>query len=245
MSPSMVIARRAGLLYLLLLLLGGFNLFFISSAFIVPGDAAATAQRIESGEFLYRLGILCDLAGSVLFLFMVFDLHALLRAVDRGLARLMVVLVSISVAFSVVNLVNQAAPILLLGSARALSAFTRPQLEALAFAFLRLRSGGIDVVAAFWGLWLLPFGMLVIRSRAFPRILGVLLLIAGAAAIAHGALSILLPAHRALIMAWYAPVDAVGELSIALWLLVRGARQDPTEAASAAGTPPGSATARH
>ncbi|MGA9628056.1 MAG: DUF4386 domain-containing protein, partial [Bryobacteraceae bacterium] len=157
MNSTTVKARSTGVLYLLMLIIGGLNLVYTSSYF-VPGDAAATARKIVAAQLTYRLGIVSDIAGSILFIFLVLSLYALFKDVDKKQAMLMVILVSIAVAFSLVNLVNQIAPLILLSGADFLTAFTKPQLDALALIFLKLRSGGFEVVAAFWGLWLLPFG---------------------------------------------------------------------------------------
>lgn len=92
-------ARRAGLLYLLILILAPLNLIYLPSVFIVPGNAPATALKITSGELLYRAGVLVDLLGSLIFLFLVSCLYDLFKEVDRSLARLMVLLVAVCVAF--------------------------------------------------------------------------------------------------------------------------------------------------
>ena len=223
MNSTTVKGRSAGILYLLMLIIGGFNLVYTSSYF-VPGDPAATARKIVAAELTYRLGIVSDIAGSILFLFLVLSLYALFKDVDKQQAMLMVILVSIAVAFSLVNLINQIAPLILLSGADFLTAFTKPQLDALALVFLKLRSGGFEVVAAFWGLWLLPFGILVIRSRFVPTILGVLLIAASFAALAHSFGFLVLPAYKHVIAPITVPIDAIGELSIAIWLLVKGAK---------------------
>jgi hypothetical protein len=50
-------ARKAGVLYLLLAIMAPFNLMYVPHAFIVSGDAAATARNIAAGELTYRIGI--------------------------------------------------------------------------------------------------------------------------------------------------------------------------------------------
>jgi hypothetical protein len=223
MNSTTVKGRSAGILYLLMLIIGGFNLVYTSSYF-VSGDAAATARKIVAAQLTYRLGIVSDIAGSILFLFLVLSLYTLFKDVDKKHAMLMVILVSIAVAFSLVNLINQIAPLILLSGADFLTAFTKPQLDALALIFLKLRSGGFEVIAAFWGLWLLPLGILVIRSRFVPTILGVLLIAASFAALAHSFGFLVLPAYKHVIAPITVPIDAIGELSIAIWLLIKGAK---------------------
>jgi len=152
------------------------------------------------------------------------SLYHLLKDVDRKQARMMVVLVSVSVSVAVVNLFNQIAPLVLLSGAHFLSAFTKPQLDALALGFLRLRSEGTYLDMAFWGLWLLPFGLLVIKSGFFPKLLGVLLIIGCFAYLAVSFTALVFPAHRQLVSQLALPLFAVGELSMIVWLLVKGAK---------------------
>lgn len=224
MNSTKMVARSAGILYLLLLILGGFNLFYVPSLYTVAGDPAATAHKIIATELTYRIGILSDLAGSILFIFLALRLHALFKDVDKQYAMLLVIAVSVGVAFSVVNLVNQIAPLVLLSGANFLSSFTEAQLDALALVFLRLRNAGFEVVAAFWGLWLFPFGMLIIRSNFFPTSLGILVIGACFASLVYSFGSIAMPAYKYVIARLTMPVDVVGELSIAIWLLAKGAR---------------------
>ncbi len=130
---------------------------------------------------------------------------------------------SIGVALALANLLNEIAPLILLSGADYLSVFTKPQLDALALGFLRLNGSGESVVMAFWGLWLFPFGILVIKSGFFPRILGILLMVAGFAYIISRFTSILLPAYRHVVFQVMMPLS-FGEVPIILWLLIKGAK---------------------
>jgi hypothetical protein len=130
----------------------------------------------------------------------------------------MVLLVSVGVAISLANLINKIAPLILLSGADYLAAFTKPQLDALALAFLRLHGQGIAVATVFWGLWLFPFGILVIKSGYFPRVLGVLLMVAGFAYLGTSFTSIVLPAYRPLVSRFMMPLY-FGEVPIIFWLI--------------------------
>jgi hypothetical protein len=222
-------ARQAGVLYLLLAITAPFNLMYVPSAFYVPGDATATARNITAGELTYRIGIFSGLLSSILFLFLVLSLYNLLKDVDRKHARLMVMLVAVGVAVGVVNLLNQIAPLILLSGADFLSVFTTPQLDALALGFLRLRSSGTDLEMAFWALWLFPFGILVIKSGFFPKLLGVLLMVAGFAYLTVSFTSIVLPAYIHVVSQVMMPLY-FGEVPMIIWLLVKGAKVQEPEA---------------
>jgi uncharacterized membrane protein YwzB len=229
MSSVKSSARRAGMLYLLLAIVGPFNTVYVPGAFIVPGDATATARNITAAELTYRLGILSELAVDVVFLVLVATLYELLKHADGLQARLMVIFVSVSVAFGLVNLLVQMAPLVLLSGAGFLSAFTKSQLDALALGFLRLRSNGIQLAIAFWGLWLFPFGVLVIKSGLFPKLLGVLLIVGCFAYLTVSGTALVAPAQRAIVDRIAMPFYLIGELSMIVYLLAKGARPQPVE----------------
>ena len=224
MSSPPRTARSIGLLYLLMGLPAPFNLIYIPTTFIARGDAAATARNITAHELTYRFGILSGLFSSVAFIFVVLSLYNLFRDVDRKHARLMVALVLVTVTLGIANLANEAAPLVLLGGRGYLTAFTRPQLEALALGFLSLRSSVLNLEMAFWGLWLFPFGVLVIKSGFMPRSIGVLLIVNCFAYLAVSLTGIIFPEHQALVDRIALPFYAAGELSVLIWFFAKGSR---------------------
>ena len=178
MSSTKAKARLAGVLYLVMGIPAYFSLMYVPHVLYVRGDATATMRNIMNAESLFRLGILSELVSQTIFIFLVLVFYDLFKDVDRKQARLMVILVAVAVAIEFVNCINLIAPLILLGGADYLSVFSKPQLDGLAFTFLKLRDNGIDVVSLLWGLWLLPLGILVIKSRFMPRVLGALLIVA-------------------------------------------------------------------
>ncbi len=171
-------ARVAGVLYLLLGVTSALGLN-IPSAFMVDGDAAATVARIESSQFSYRLYAISGLASQIIFVFLALALYQLFKGVSRRQASLMVALVLVQVPMTFANSLCGFAPLVLLNGADYWSAFDKHQLDALTMGALRLASYGEHAVMALWGLWLLPLGLLILRSKFIPRVLGVLLLIGG------------------------------------------------------------------
>jgi hypothetical protein len=136
-------------------------------------------------------------------------------------------LLPVPIMFS--NVLNEIAALLLIRGADFMSVFDRGQLDALAMLFIRLHSQGIVVASIFWGLWLFPFGMLVIRCGFIPRVLGLLMIIAGVAYLASSLTSVLLPqwAHQ---VGKFAMLLEIGEVPIILWLVIWGARERRVEA---------------
>jgi hypothetical protein len=223
-------ARRAGFLYLLLALSAPLGLLYVPGKLIVSGDATATADHIRSSEWLLRMGIASELIHQVIVIFLVLALYRLFQPVDENLARQVVILgalVSVPIVF--LNVVNDVAALVLVSGADFLSVFDRPQRDALAYLFLRLHSHGITVASVFWGLWLFPFGMLVIRSRFIPRVLGFLLMLAGVGYLASAFATLVLPRYAGLVGKVAFPLE-LGELPIIFWLLIWGARPQPSRA---------------
>jgi hypothetical protein len=227
MSSIKTTARRAGALYFLFMIVGLVDMFG-SSGFIVRGDATATARNIIAAERTYRIGIMTDFVTLLLFIVLVVSLYNLLRAADQWHAMLMVLLVSVGVAIGLANLLTKIAPLILLSGADYLSVFTKPQLDALALGSLSVNSDGNTVDAVFWGLWLLPFGILVMKSGFFPRVLGILLIVAGFGYVTSSVTSIVLPAYSGVVSQATMPL-LFGEFPIIFWLLIKGAEVPQVE----------------
>lgn len=217
-------ARIAGLLYLTLLT-APLRLIYIPGKLFVTGNASATANNIAAHETLFRLGILSDLFTATMSIFLTLALYRLFNGVDKGLARLVVILGALMVApIYFLNTINDAAALLLARGADFLSVFDKPQRDALAMVFLRMHGQGILANEIFWGLWLFPFGLLVYKSRFLPRVLGVWLMLNCFAYLATSLTGMLWPQYEQGVSNWVFPL-MLGEPAIILWLVIMGARE--------------------
>ncbi|HXV14195.1 MAG TPA: DUF4386 domain-containing protein [Candidatus Krumholzibacteria bacterium] len=217
-------ARFAGLLYMVLGVTAPIGLLYVPGKLIVSGDATATADRIRASESLFRLGIAAELIPQVVGIFVALALYRLFKGVNKTLARQLLIFGSlVSVPITMLNVLNNVAALQVLSGAAYLSVFDQPQLDALAFLFIRLHSLGLDIASIFWGVWLFPFGMLVIRSGFIPRILGYLMMVAGATYLANAFATLSLPQLVPLIEKVAMPLY-FGEVPIMFWLLIWGAR---------------------
>jgi hypothetical protein len=215
--------RFAGLLYLLGSIPGFFALLYVPSKLMVHGNPTATAHNIAASETLYRLGIVADLAGQTIFIFVALALYHLLKGVNRRHALLMLVLLLVSIPIAFVNELNSVAALALARGGDFLSVFDEPQRIALMRIFLNMRGAGFDVAGVFWGLWLYPLGLLVYRSGFIPRILGILLMVGCFAYLANSFTALVLPQYEAAVARWMSPIQLV-EMVFMLWLLIMGAR---------------------
>jgi len=216
-------ARIAGALYLLMGLPAVFSLQYIPGKLMVAGNPGATAANILASETLFRWGMIGEIANAIGFVFVVLALYRLLKGVDKTQASLMVTLFAISVPISLLNVLNEVAALMLVRGTDFLALIDKPQRDALALLLLRLHGQGVNLAAIFWGLWLFPFGFLVIKSGFIPRILGVLLIINGFAYPVVTFASLVTPAYLHLANQ-VAIIPELGELWIMLWLLIKGVR---------------------
>ncbi len=227
MSSTKQQARVAGFLYLLLALIAPIGLLYVPGKLIVSMNATATADNIRASEWLLRIGIASELIQQIICVFLVLALYRLFKEVNETYAKQMVILGAlVSVPIMFINVLNEIAAIVLVRSADFLSVFEKPQRDALAYLFLRLHGQGINVASIFWGLWLFPFGMLVIRSGFIPRVFGVLLMTAGVAYLASSFTTLVLPRYAPVVSQVAFPLE-VAELPIVFWLLIWGAKTRP------------------
>src|SRR5689334_12904286 len=147
---------------------GVFSYLYVPSAFLVRGDALATAQRIAARPVTFNLGIVADVTGQVFLLLAALGLYDLFRDVDRRAGRLMVAFVGVVVAVETANAFNLIAASVLLSGSPEMGLVPQPQLASLAAMFLTTRITALVLSQAFWGLWLFPLGTLVVKSGTFP-----------------------------------------------------------------------------
>src|SRR5438876_11327764 len=223
MHPLKKAARIAGAIYASMVVTGPFSLIYVPSKLIVRDNAAATAENVLAHETMFRLSILGDLVGQVIFICLAIALYKLLSGVNKIWAALMVALVLVSAAVGFVNTLNDIAALILFRGADFLAVFDKPQRDALGMLFVRLHSQGILIDEIFWGLWLFPFGLLVFRSGFLPRFIGVWLMINCFGYVALSITALFFPAYYEAAFKMAQPV-LFGELAIMLWLRLKGAK---------------------
>jgi len=221
MHPTAKTARIAGALYFSTLPIALYCWSYIPGKLIVRGNASATAQNMLAHETWFRLSILGDLIGHVIFICVGFALYRLLREVNRPWAVAMLGFNLVQGAIGFFNALNSIAAVILFRGADFLAILDKGQRDALAMFFLRLHGQGFVVNEIFWGVWLLPLGLLVVRSRFLPRFLGIWLIVACFGWIALSISDLLYPGSSA---AFSKPIQfvTIGETAFALWLLIRG-----------------------
>ncbi|GAB1595658.1 DUF4386 domain-containing protein [Lysobacter claricitrinus] len=215
-------ARFAGLLYLVIIAAGMFGELAVRGSMVVSGDAAATAAHIVASPERWRLGIALDLLMHVCDVFVMWGIYVLLRPVSRRLALLVLLLNLIQTAVLVANKLLLLVPLMLLGDAPYLHALPVAQLQALSYVAIRVHEYGFGVGLIFFGFVCLVEGHLIRRSRFLPRVIGVLMQVAGVCYLVNSTALLLAPDVAATLFPTIMLPVFVAELSLALWLTVKG-----------------------
>jgi hypothetical protein len=216
-------ARIGGALYLIIILVGVFGQLFVRGRLVVPGDAKATAERIQSSELLWRAaaaGELFLLLSCAVPLALIF--YILLRPVSRELAMLAVFFNLLSIGIEAANKLHLLAALLPLGNAGYLRAFTPEQLSTLAAFSVRSEGQGFGISLIFFGWECIVLGYLIFRSGYLPRLIGVLMQIAGVCYLVNSLALIVSPSFQGRLLPGILIPAFIGEASLCLWLLVKG-----------------------
>lgn len=216
-------ARIAGISYLSIIVLGIFAEFFVRGSLIVPGDAPATAKNISESMFLFQVGIASDLIMLGFDILVAWSLYILLRQVNQNIALLATWLRLIHATVYGAVLLVLFFVYLLLSGADYLTSIGPDQLHTLVLLLLNGHSYGYDLGLVFFGFHCFVLGYLVYMSGFIPKILGVLLVGAAIAYLAGSFTRFLFPDYVEAISPIYI-VALVAELSISLWLLIKGGK---------------------
>jgi len=220
-SPKLY-ARIGGVLYLVIIVIGLFGEAFVRDKLVVPGDAAATAANIKSMESLWRFHIGAELFLLMCAIVLLAILFALLRPVSRDLALLAVFFNLVSIAVEAVFALYLVATLFPLGNAGYLKAFTPEQLYAMATLSIKSHGYGFGVALAFFGCFCVIAGYLIFKSGYFPKVIGVLMQIAGLCYLIDSFALIIAPNFANRIFPGILLPSFVGETSLCLWLIVKG-----------------------
>lgn len=215
-------ARYAGFSYLFLVITAPLAHLYIPSLILDRNNSTITAHNLLEHEFLFRVGTVLNVLGLVSFILVALFLYRLFRPVDEHLARLMRTLVLVAIPIPFMLAILKMSALLILKSD--VYTFYEPgQIKDFALMLFRIGNYGGNMEQIFWGLWLLPFGILVYRSGFIPKFLGVWLVANGIAYVLLSMFFILLPQYLSAVSTWTFPF-LLGEIGIMLWLMIKGVR---------------------
>jgi hypothetical protein len=213
-----LLARVAGVFYLVIIVCALFAYLYVRGHVIVPGHLSLTAANFALHAQLYRLGFTAAVLVVVSNPPMGLIICELLRVVNARLARLALLFIVIATAIEAVNLLNYVTPLVIFTLPDVAAAFTPDQRQALAHVPLRLFGYMFEVSLSFFGVYCALVGYLIIRSGFLPAVLGAMMIAAGAAYWTDNLTDFLaLPS-----VPYVGFVTLIAESALALWLLVMG-----------------------
>jgi hypothetical protein len=224
MSSAKRLARIAGVLYLLVGIFGGFAEGYVDPKMYVAGNAAATAGNIVANAGLVRMGVAAHLLDGTFFIFTALVLYALLQHVQKNLAMAMLVLVALATGIICLNAVFQFEGLRVASDSSYTAALGVAGSNALVLVLLDIQHYGTFAAQVFFGLWLVPLGLLAYRSGLFPKWLGLVLILGGVCYLVDLFAAFLAPELSLAIHGIVVIPSAIAEISTVLYLLMVGVR---------------------
>ena len=215
------LARIAGALYLINVIGGAFAIGFVQSTLFSP-DPVATAANISAHQLLYRSGLAAHVLVTVTNVPLALIFYELFKGVNRRLALLDAFFILVATAIEAGGLLQQFAPLVLLGGGSESGAFSPAQSNALTSLSGHLAHADYTLYTVFFGLDLLCLSYLMLRSRFVPRAFAGLLAVDGLAYLVYAFTDILAPSLSADLTPWIQFPAPLAEGGLSLWLLAFG-----------------------
>lgn len=216
------LARIAGFCYLIVIATGLFSEVFVRQTLRVSNDALTTAHNIQTNEMLFRWGFVADLINFVVGLPTILIIYYLFKRTNKLLLQLAVAFVIIQTAIIAVNLLNQISPLLLLSNDTYLKTFQPDQLATLSLLSLNIQAQGYAIGLVFFGFYCLIVGYVLYKSKFLPKIFGVLYAVTGLCYLVNSFTMLLSKGFENPLFIYLAIPIFIGELSLCLWLLIKG-----------------------
>jgi hypothetical protein len=223
MSSTKKTARLAGLLFLMMVVFGLLAEVMFRQKLFDANDVVLTANNIISNSFLYRAGIISDMLMALCYLLTALALFKLLSHVDKYMASLMVVFATAGSVLLMFNILIELAPLYLLSGNAYLGEFSAAQQQSLSMFFYNLFQHGYMIGQIFFALWVLPLGILIVKSGFIPKILGHLFIIETLFALTAVVVHFLVP-NATLETVLMLPM-MIAEFSFMFYLLIQGVNE--------------------
>lgn len=216
------LARVAGFCYLIVIATGLFSEVFVRQALRVSNDALATAHNIQTHEMLFRWGFVADLINFVVGIPTILIIYHFFKKSNKIILQIALALVIIQTAIIAVNLLNQITPLLLLGNDTYLNTFQQNQLATLSLLSLNIQAQGYGIGLVFFGFYCILIGYVIVKTKAIPKIIGLAYAIAGVCYLINNFTMFLSKGFVNPLFIYLAIPIFLGELSLCLWLLIKG-----------------------
>lgn len=216
------LARIAGFCYLIVIATGLFSEVCVRQTLRVTNDALATAHNIKTNEMLFRWGFVADLINFVVGIPTILIIYHFFKKSNKIILQIALALVIIQTAIIAVNLLNQITPLLLLGNDTYLNTLQPNQLATLSLLYLNIQSIGYGIGLVFFGFYCILIGYAIFKTNAIPKFIAVAYAIAGLCYLINSFTMFLSKGFANPMFVYLAIPIFIGELSLCLWLLIKG-----------------------
>jgi len=174
MSPRQKELKVAGLFYLIFIIFS-----FLADHFSTFAQATTVQiiEKILSNDFLFSLGLVFNILSGVFFLLAAWALYKLLKNINSDYAFLFLILNLSGVVIQCLSVAFLFASKELQISTLSSNIYAPEQLHYLSVLFIHLYQNAFIIAQIFFGLWLLPLGYLIYKSKFLPKLLGILILV--------------------------------------------------------------------
>ncbi len=219
-------ARLTGVLYLLVIVFAGFSQGYVRGTLFIPSDPQATLVNITSSEALFRLGLVSDLLAFMLDAVISILLYQLLKSVNKTVAAITSAFRLLAhPAIASLNLLNHYMALQAASGGGFMSNLGIEQQEAWTMLFMNAHNAGYLLAGAFFGIHCFLLGILLYRSAFFPKVFGILMIVAAGGYLLETFGNFMFPGNELILANIVGFSAAIGEVSLTLYLLVKGARK--------------------
>ncbi|MCK5130104.1 MAG: DUF4386 domain-containing protein [Clostridiales bacterium] len=222
MNSRLKNARIAGLLYLFFII---FSILADRFAVFVQSTTLQVIEKIQLNTELFTIGLVSNILSGVFFLLTAWALYRLLKEVNANYALLFLLLNLTGVAIQCLSVVFLFAGQELLSGTTALGLFDSKQIDFLSVFFIKFHQNGFLIAQIFYGLWLLPLGYLVIKSKFLPKVLGILLIV-DFAAISLWFFQYFIFPQLSIVTDICLIISLIAEFGLTFWLLFKGVKKE-------------------
>lgn len=229
--------RTGGILYLAIIALGIFYEIIVRNKIVIPNDSIATMANLREHELLWRLGIIAEFLSSILGFGLILIMYRLTRPVNKDLAMLAAFFNLSASTIQTVYIIQLVEALFPIGTSTYLQAFTPEQLGAMISLAMKGHVFGFGIALLMFGPYFLLTGYLIFKSTYLPKFIGALYVISGLGYTVNSFILILAPQLSGIVFMIIALPVFIGEISLALTLLLKGIKQDEWEKSILKNTP--------
>jgi len=213
-------ARLAGALWLVVIIVSVLEVVTGPSPNLTgsPAEAAASVLASETG---LRLVYAANFFGGLCYLGVTALLYEVFRPANRSLALFAALAGAAGLAVGSAGGINEIAGFGLLHDAARATPADANQMQTIAQVFMR-DGPEFSVAMVYFGCQVAAIGVLILRSRFVPRVIGALMVAGGSSYIITSFAKFIAPGLGAQLSPFVIPIAFLGEGTITLWLLFKG-----------------------